>query len=109
IIAPAPGMGPTDTLFTKVSCDTIVTPPSHLGITALNHSDVKIYPNPATDELTIMADVSKYRAYTIRNAVGQEFIQSKIVNSQTTIDVSILPRGIYLIELIGPNDQKTIG
>jgi len=58
---------------------------------------VAIYPNPATDNITISgcekAEVSLY------NLQGQKMINDIITNDQTKINVSDLQFGIYLIEL----------
>jgi len=58
--------------------------------------NITVFPNPATTSLTVVQDL-KANNYTIVNAFGQE-LQSGLLNqSQHTIDVSSLSKGVYFI------------
>ena len=62
-----------------------------------------IYPNPATDVLTIQADNTEYTTYTISNNIGQVLLQSDLAHTQTAVDVKSLPAGMYYVTLKGDN------
>ena len=68
---------------------------------------LKISPNPAQDELTIEGDLSLYQI-ELFDTVGK--LQCKITPSSTThtIDISSLPKGIYLIKIINKINQIAI-
>jgi hypothetical protein len=60
-----------------------------------------IYPNPATNLLTICATQGTFTHFTISNILGQEMISNTISQAETTIDIQKLPAGVYSINLIG--------
>jgi serine protease len=65
-----------------------------LSIAENNESDLSIYPNPTTGELTIFSD-EVVELIIIRNVLGEkteEFTSSKI-------DISTYPNGIYFVEV----------
>lgn len=65
---------------------------------------VAIYPNPATDTLTIHVNAEMtIQTILIFNRLGQKIIDTTL----TTIDVSQLPAGTYFLKLITQNGQKT--
>lgn len=59
--------------------------------------EVKIYPNPAKDEITVEGvNMSEVRVYDL---VGRLCIQHTAVKNKETIDVSALRNGVYFIEI----------
>ena len=64
---------------------------------------VFVYPNPATDELTIKMDQGAYTSFAISNSIGQEMIQQRLSTTQTQVNVKMLPAGVYYITFRGEN------
>ncbi len=64
---------------------------------------VSIYPNPATDELTIKMDQGAYTSFAISNSIGQQMIQEPLSTTQTQVNVKMLPAGVYYITFRGDN------
>ena len=62
-------------------------------------STLNIYPNPATDKITIKTPVKG--SFSIHNISGQELIIRQITEPKTQIDISSLPSGIYFVRLSG--------
>ncbi len=58
---------------------------------------VKIYPNPANTLVTVSTDVSKDFSVEVYDAMGRSMNQIELNNS--TIDVSQLPVGIYVVKV----------
>ncbi|NJM80572.1 MAG: T9SS type A sorting domain-containing protein [Flavobacterium sp.] len=58
--------------------------------------EINIYPNPAVSILNLTS-VSEKATYNVYSLVGQMVLQGRISNS--SIDVSALPSGNYLIEI----------
>jgi len=78
----------------------------HIGINEQNNSPILIYPNPASTTLTINAEFRiKYVELKIFNAQGQLALQSSIINQKSTIDISALSPGIYIISIFDGERQ----
>ena len=66
--------------------------------------DIKMFPNPATNELTISAHGSSFTAYSITNNLGQTMQANALSGSvTTTLNIKTLPPGIYYLRLTGQN------
>ena len=68
-------------------------------------ANVHIFPNPATDELTIQvlnpAILNGDEEFTITSSMGQQIMQQSISLAQTKVNVSKLPPGLYYITFRG--------
>jgi uncharacterized protein YuzE len=73
------------------------------GVPVLSKNpELNIYPNPVDDYLQVKSDFSSDTKYIIKNTNGQK-IQSGEIGS--SIDVTNLTKGVYLIEVV--NNNKT--
>jgi len=65
---------------------------------------IKVYPNPATDMVTITANLKKVGHITINNIIGKQL--KKVKGSlDGRYDVSDLRRGVYIIRIFDKNDE----
>ena len=71
-------------------------------------SNVAVYPNPANNEVTIQADNSSYNTATFTNVVGQQLMTAELSPTQTKVNVSKLPSGMYYITLSGAAGVKVM-
>ncbi|MES2565652.1 MAG: T9SS type A sorting domain-containing protein [Bacteroidota bacterium] len=64
------------------------------------HSEIKVYPNPAQNFITISETGNQIENSTMEmlNSLGQ-LILTKTINSNEQIDISTLPDGLYFIHL----------
>jgi hypothetical protein len=71
--------------------------------------DVKIYPNPATTQLTISSP-ENITAITINNLLGQTvYSQLQTANcKQLQLDVAALPSGVYFVKINGAEVRKFV-
>ena len=61
---------------------------------------LQIFPNPASYELNItIASNLLGSNFSINNALGQEIKKGKLFNLKSTIDISMLPTGIYNLRI----------
>jgi hypothetical protein len=67
-------------------------------------NDVKLYPNPSSNNLTIEA--SQSAVIEITNIQGQLVNTITATGNKTNLDVSALPCGVYLIKLITANGAE---
>ena len=66
-----------------------------------NARNADIYPNPATDELTIKMSEGAYSSFVIFNSMGQAVLQKEVNTLETNVDIKMLPLGLYYIMLKG--------
>ncbi len=78
----------------------------HVGVKEVIKSTIKIFPNPATNELTIEgaegSDVSIY------NTIGQSFHKLRVIKNKEVIDVRSLVPGMYIIQIVGPGGEQVV-
>ena len=76
------------------------------GINELQSSQISIYPNPATDKITIeIAAGLASSQLSIINLNGEEVLTRQITQPKTQIDISNLPSGVYIVRL---TNDKTV-
>ena len=68
-----------------------------LSVANFEASNIKMYPNPATTSFTIEAQ-SSVENVTVYNMLGQEVISKTPNTQQTTIDISTLNVGVYIVK-----------
>ena len=71
--------------------------------TQINHLDIEVYPNPATDILNIKSYSNHSLAYKVFDTLGQ--LQS-IESGRHTIDLSSLDNGTYLLQVLDKLTQE---
>jgi uncharacterized protein YjdB len=84
---------------------TVDVAPCNTGVAATNviNTTPVLFPNPATDELTIETAAGNYASFTITNGIGQTFAQQQITAKQTIVNVKDLAPAIYYITFKGDN------
>lgn len=68
------------------------------GIKKPVSEDIKLYPNPANNQLNL-ENISGFETITISNVVGQMVLNSDINNNSQTIDISGLEQGTYFVKI----------
>ncbi len=77
----------------------------HYSLT--NSSDFFVYPNPASDEITINLSNSKVGIpYYITDQTGRQILTGKLNNKTTIININNLAEGVYLLQ-VGEMGQKS--
>ncbi len=66
-----------------------------------------MYPNPATDLVTLTFATTAERNITVFNAAGQAVSTSISTGSQTTVDFSTFAAGVYMIQ-VGEGDSASV-
>ena len=80
---------------------------SNVGIKEINNneSNLTVYPNPATDELTIKS--LQKSTMVIIDIQGQTILQQSLQQGKTDIDISGLAKGVYILRLCS-NDKTEV-
>ena len=77
-----------------VDCDTLVSVPE-----IENKEEIEIYPNPAQDQITVSGNSIMGENLMIYNLLGIKLWEGSATENKTIIDVSFLPKGIYLLRV----------
>jgi hypothetical protein len=78
----------------------------YVGINDLQQSKFSIYPNPATDKITVeLTGATMYGNLTIVDIEGQQLITYQITQPKTQIDISNLASGVYFVRV---TNDKTV-
>ncbi|MEP7234095.1 MAG: T9SS type A sorting domain-containing protein [Ignavibacteriota bacterium] len=73
---------------------------SGVSASTANAAEIQIYPNPATNSITIENDDANISEINIRNIVGQNIFERKVTSSgEITVDLSNFASGSYLLTL----------
>jgi hypothetical protein len=76
-----------------------------VGVKAIEgFENILLYPNPAKDMLTIGNATPGTRVAVI-NAVGQQMQSALILSNTSQMDISSLPPGVYLLQMIDVDDK----
>ncbi|MGB0403275.1 MAG: T9SS type A sorting domain-containing protein [Salibacteraceae bacterium] len=75
------------------------------GIAENNNDKVSVYPNPASNVLNI-ENLAGYSQISLVNSIGEVVLSEKINYSSNQFDVSNLPSGIYVLQLITENGEN---
>ncbi|MFC2137285.1 T9SS type A sorting domain-containing protein [Bacteroidota bacterium] len=72
--------------------------PIEVSVEDATYSNIAVYPNPASDYIMIN-NISAPVDIEIRNVIGQLILTRKDVGSSTKIDISMLSKGIYFMNI----------
>jgi len=67
--------------------------------TTQTQASIKLYPNPATNELNVERDTHESACLEIIDCNGKRIWKENTANTVTKIDISSLPSGIYLLKI----------
>jgi uncharacterized repeat protein (TIGR03803 family) len=69
------------------------------GISSITQPSFSVYPNPANEEINIGFVKASHRSIALRNVTGEIVYSTENSSLQQHIDISKLPRGIYMVEI----------
>ncbi len=67
-----------------------------------------VYPNPATDQLTIDQKTMNFNSASLMNLSGQMVEKFNLNSNIETISINKLPKGMYMIKLSGTDKTETL-
>ncbi len=82
-----------DQQFTTTSTST--------GISTINSTGIKVYPNPAKGELHVTTPASESALLTLSNVLGEKVIRVYSDGPDALVDVSKLTPGMYILNISG--------
>ncbi len=65
---------------------------------------VKMFPNPA-DQFINLQNVGVFKSVTITNMSGRKLMQQSVHSNDCKIDISSLPKGVYVVQLMSGERQ----
>jgi len=81
--------------------------PLTVGLGENTLSQWVMYPNPATNEVTIVLDNSSNYSVTVLDLMGRTVYQASFNSAQTTIDTQTLNAGNYFVRIIDNNTNAS--
>ena len=78
----------------------------NIGIDEVAGTTLAVSPNPARQAVTVTLPDPE-GIFTLFDATGRQLIQSRTSSTQTTVNVSTLPQGIYLLQFTSPRGTTT--
>lgn len=79
----------------------------HVGIDDINMYNIKAYPIPTEDILTLELE-NQFSSIQILDVTGKIQIQTTPLGQKSSIDVSSLSSGLYFVRLVSPNGSFTM-
>lgn len=64
-------------------------------------SEINIFPNPATDKISITCQHKQNLSLSVYNVFGALILSKELYNSKDEIDISNFSKGIYIIKIAG--------
>ena len=95
-------------LSTGCSASAVITVANcHLGLdeTSANNKTAKVYPNPATDEITI--EHAGGALLMVYNMLGQQVYKNAVKLDKEIMNLDNLPGGTYLFQFMGGDGNST--
>ncbi|MFV0565159.1 MAG: T9SS type A sorting domain-containing protein [Flavobacteriaceae bacterium] len=77
---------------------------AELSVPRIDKNELKIYPNPVNDLLTIKSPTQAKGSWSIYNQLGQQVLYGIIDGIETKISVDSLAKGIYLLQVKDENN-----
>lgn len=73
---------------------------------ALNNSDVRVFPNPSTGQFTVAFDTdAQIERLNVMNLLGKVVFSTQMPQTSNNIDLSAVPAGIYFVEATSGNQR----
>lgn len=90
----------TATSGTSVNCTFSLVVQTNLGVNDVVKSNFVIYPNPATNAITIKGEGFENEEVEIYNMLGQKVMNKSLIANESTIDVSKFANGVYTLYFV---------
>lgn len=80
-------------------------PPSTVDISI----ELKLYPNPTTDFITIeVQDIEEGGYYEFRNIIGKQLLSGTLEKAVTTLNIEEYNKGIYLVSIFDATGNRLV-
>lgn len=80
-----------------------------LSVVENTSSGFTVYPNPARDQITIASEsLQTIDKIEIFDLPGKKVVSKMVSSAETTLDVSVLPTGIYLMQITSGDRKSTV-
>lgn len=90
----------TATSGTSVNCNFNLVVQASLGVEDVVKNTFSIYPNPASTTITIKGDNFENEEIEVYNILGQKVIGKNLITNESTIDISNLANGVYMVYFV---------
>jgi len=97
--------------FTTLQATTIKATPGsgcvlHTAVAPKLQSGITVYPNPTSDNLYISNSANDQLEITVLSSLGKSVKSLQANQGVTSVDLSDLPKGIYLVKMLNKTSKK---
>jgi hypothetical protein len=98
----------SDTLIQRIAVQVKLTGTKYYNsVSEKGASDIRVFPNPAHEQLTVTLPEDAAGLLRLVSVNGSEVYKSRIREKTTVIDISILEKGTYILELTDDTSSKS--
>lgn len=98
-VAILPDIIPTGFTQDAMEIDYVRVYQNNLNTPQANREDLRIYPNPSNEYISVLGVFDGPLNYRILNSLGQLLIEGRLHQSKEPIDIQELSAGVYFLEL----------
>ena len=91
-------------VMTNSTLNTVTDPSS---VNELSTNEVAIFPNPASSTVQIILSKEANAVYTLTDLAGKIVFSAQMQGRNATLNVSALPQGVYLLNVVTENGTST--
>ena len=82
--------------------------PVKTGLLELQNNQIKIFPNPAKETITIKSELNlNGKVYCIYDLLGNSLLTGKLFGELNTIPINELKNGVYIVSIFDSNNELT--
>ena len=97
---------PTGGCYDSATAAAITIATTGEGVSTVVVPQAYVYPNPAHTGITVIGQ--KINSVTISNLLGQTLLTQQCNTSTTTVNIEVLPPGVYVLELSDNDGIRTV-
>lgn len=97
-----------DAAANDITCTGALKNAGELGIENTEPLSFSIYPNPANQTINVVSSINENFSVNLYNMNGVLQLQKSIQNQNSSIDISELPNGVYLMQITSSKQTEMV-
>lgn len=106
---PVVASGSYEVIVSDLGCPSEISEPiTHImtGISEMENSEVRIYPNPASNTVFVDLENNRFNKVMLIDNTGRLLLTQNVSVGENTLRIETLAVGTYTIQLVGEREQK---
>lgn len=81
---------------------------TQVGVSEIDENSFVVYPNPTTGIFMVKGTLSGRNTIKVMDATGRLLLVKENCNTTTTLDLSVMEKGVYFVQVTNGSSNKTI-